>query len=239
VGAYLTFPARRKSVTKHHVGWWKRWQKSWRVRWNQSTFKLNFDLHRAGGLWLWAMLFVIAWSSVAFNLNEVYSPAMKAVFKFQQADENIATLAMPLSKPAIGWEQALVRAEQLMRIETATQKFTILGPERLRYDPYRAVYKYTVKSNLDINEKVGQTAVYFDANTGKKLAVFLPSQQASGDTLNGWLTYLHTAKMWGLPYQILVLLMGLMVVILSVTGVYIWWKKHKGRFYSEKLSQEA
>lgn len=38
--------------------------------WEAGGYKLNFDLHRAGGLWLWAMLFILAWSSVAFNLSE-------------------------------------------------------------------------------------------------------------------------------------------------------------------------
>ena len=35
------------------------------------------DLHRAGGLWLWAMLFVFAWSSVAFNLTPAYDAVMR------------------------------------------------------------------------------------------------------------------------------------------------------------------
>ena len=29
-----------------------------------ASYRVNFDLHRAGGLWLWPLLFVFAWSSV-------------------------------------------------------------------------------------------------------------------------------------------------------------------------------
>ena len=229
VGAYLTFPASRKDKNRHHASWVQAWKKSWRVRWNKGTFKLNFDLHRAGGLWIWAMLLVVAWSSVGFNLNQVYSPAMSAVFDFQVADERIATLQKPQSRPLIDFGIALVKAEQLMQAEAKRNDFTVINSERLSYDPYRAVYQYRVKTSLDINEKVGQTAIYLDANTGQQLAIFLPSTKANGDTVNSWLMYLHTAKVWGLAYQVFVLCVGLMVVVLSATGIYIWWKKHKSK----------
>jgi uncharacterized iron-regulated membrane protein len=43
--------------------WWHRWKPAWLIK--RSRF--NYDLHRASGLWVWAMLLVLAWSSVAFS----------------------------------------------------------------------------------------------------------------------------------------------------------------------------
>jgi len=37
------------------------------------------------------------------------------------------------------------------------------------------------------------------------------------------------ARVFGRPYQVFVCLLGLVVAMLSVTGVYIWWKKRRGR----------
>lgn len=54
-----------------------------------SVYKLNFDLYRAGGLWLWVMLFVLAWSSVAFNLKVVYYPVMQTVFTLKPDQEEV------------------------------------------------------------------------------------------------------------------------------------------------------
>ena len=34
--------------------WWRRWRAAWRVKWSGSARRINFDLHRAAGLWLWA-----------------------------------------------------------------------------------------------------------------------------------------------------------------------------------------
>lgn len=45
---------------------------------NAGSFRFNYDLHGASGLWVWAMLFVFAWSGVAFNLeSQVYNPVME------------------------------------------------------------------------------------------------------------------------------------------------------------------
>ena len=42
-----------------------------------------------------------------------------------------------------------------------------------------------------------------------------------------WLIELHMANLFGLPYRIFVCVLGLVIVMLSVTGVYIWWKKRR------------
>jgi uncharacterized iron-regulated membrane protein len=47
-----------------------------------------------------------------------------------------------------------------------------------------------------------------------------------------WLIALHDANVFGLPYRIFVSALGLVIAMLSVTGVYIWWKKRKARSLS-------
>lgn len=108
IGAYLTLPARvrkkesSRAPTAAGKGSLARWWPSWKVRWSGGSYKVNFDLHRAAGLWVWAMLFVLAWSSVAFNLSEVYDPVMKATFAHQADDSALPPLPMPKLDPAIG-----------------------------------------------------------------------------------------------------------------------------------------
>jgi len=50
------------------------WKPSWRMKWPASATRVNFDLHRASGLWLWPLLFVFGWSRVMSNLDQVYRP---------------------------------------------------------------------------------------------------------------------------------------------------------------------
>jgi uncharacterized iron-regulated membrane protein len=45
------------------------------------------------------------------------------------------------------------------------------------------------------------------------------------------------ARVFGRAYQVFVGVLGLLVVMLSATGVYIWWKKRKARELSASSSR--
>lgn len=233
IGAYLTFPAphRRSSFlpqSKSH-SWLRRWWRAWKVRWQGGSSKVNFDLHRAAGLWLWAMLFVFAWSSVAFNLRDVYYPVMGAVFDKQHFGEEIPRLPKPLVTPNLNANAALNIGRALMQQVSHEHAFTIHHEAKIYYDAGKGTYTYIVNSSRDVSEKSANTAVMFNANSGERLAVYLPTGEAAGDTITQWLLALHTAKVWGMPMQVFVSAMGFGVVGLTVTGVLIWLKKRNAR----------
>lgn len=58
VSLVLTFPRGRPFFSK----WW--------TAWKIKRQRMNHDVHRAGGLWLWLLLTPVAVSSVAMNLPE-------------------------------------------------------------------------------------------------------------------------------------------------------------------------
>lgn len=243
VGAYLTFPQKQKKrayaqpLSQRARGvteWLGRWKKSWKIRWEGGFYKINFDLHRAGGLWVWAMLFVFAWSGVAFNLTEVYRPVMKKLFANQTMADDLPALAQPLLTPTLNWQTALTEGQKMMQQASAQQHFTIHHEGDIAYSPDKGIYLYSVNSSLDISEKSANTRVMFDANTGQRIALYLPTGAASGNTITEWLFALHMATVWGLPMQIFVSVMGVVVVMLSITGVYIWWKKRKSRIVMQR-----
>ena len=86
VGAWLTFPPPRRRDARHRPRrFWTRWAKAWRIRWRAGGHKRTFDLHRAGGLWPWALLLVFAWSGVALALyDQVYRPTTGLFLSFQE-----------------------------------------------------------------------------------------------------------------------------------------------------------
>jgi uncharacterized iron-regulated membrane protein len=225
VGAYLTFPPVRRNF-------WRQWAKAWSVRMGGGSYKVNFALHRAGGLWLWAMLFVLAWSSVSFNLREAYDPVMRLV-PAQAAAVNrshLPRLARPRHDPALAHEAALAVGRRLMAEQAVLLGFTVEREDWLGYDPGRAVYTYMARTSRDIRERHGgNTRLYLDADSGAFKGIFLPTGEAVGDTFTSWITTLHMAAIWGVPFRLFMTIMGLAVAVLSVTGIVIWWKKLKGR----------
>lgn len=237
VGAWLTFPRRQHLDSG---SWWARWSTAWRVRWRAGSWKLNFDLHRAGGLWPWALLFVLAWSSVAFNLYEpVYKPVMGMLFELRPDPRaGIPKLARDEPEPAMGWDAGLQAARAHLKQVATERGLRIAYEERLSYDPHRGIFRLLVRSDLDINQTRSQTTLLVDARSGALRGMWLPSGQAAGDTLTAWLTTLHMAHIWGLPFRVLITVSGLLIVLISVTGVVIWWRKRSARFSAARLRSE-
>jgi uncharacterized iron-regulated membrane protein len=109
----------------------------------------------------------------------------------------------------------------------ASKGFTILEEDDLFYDSRTGLYGFSSRSSLDVSRRWGSTLVYFDGDSGSAKGAWLPTGTASGDTIHSWLVSLHMAAIGGLPYQIFIMLLGLVVASLSVSGV--WWKKRQGR----------
>src|SRR5208282_6087267 len=223
VGFYLTLP-------RGKGGFWSRWKYAWNVKWSANAFRVNFDLHRAGGLWFWALLFVFAWSSVMLSLRPVYERVTKTVFDYQTDEEQFAsaTLPQPLDHPKLNWREAEAAGERLTAELAAHHGFSITRPYGMAYIPEFGVYTYDVRASNDIRGHGWDTGVWIDGNTGAMRQVFLPSGQHAGNTVSTWLWGLHYGDIRDfLPYRILVAFFGLVLTMLSVTGIYIWWKKRR------------
>jgi uncharacterized iron-regulated membrane protein len=238
VGFYLTLPS-GLARGGNGVGqqgtvrsWWTRWKPAWLVKWKSSAYRLNFDLHRAGGLWTWVLLLIFAWSSVYMNLwDTVYTWTTQALVEYHMPWTEVPVRAQPLEQPKLSWREAQARGEILMAEQVAQHGFVVEQPVALGFDAERGTYTWQVRTNQEIDDRSRRytTQVLFDADSGALRLVLLPSGQYAGNTISNWLYALHMANVFGLPYRILVCVMGLIVTMLSITGVYIWWKKRRSR----------
>ena len=217
VGFYLTLPRRRSATSAAPRSWWQRWRPAWRVK----PARLNYDLHRAAALWLWPMLLVFAWSSVSFNLTEVYSPVMHAAFAFRG---DLPARSTPLDAPAISFMQARDVGRQALRILGEQNGFSIEHEDQISLDRDRGLYAYIVRSSADAG-RWGTTTALIDADSGVVRDVQWPGNEQTGDSVGRWLTMLHMASVFGTPMRLLVGLLGLTIAMLSVTGVLIWRRK--------------
>lgn len=226
VGFYLTLP-----VSLH--GFLRRWKSAWRIKRHAGFYRLNFNLHRAGGLWFWPLLFIFAWSSVMFNVRPVYEWATKAVFDYQSPREAFAAMPKHVNDtPRLDWRAALAIGERLSTNLAAQRGFSIEKPLGLGYSPKMGAYTYEVRSSRDVFErspKGGGTQIIFDGDDGALVALRLPTGERAGNTIESWLYALHMTRVFGMPFRILVCGLGFVIAMLSATGVYIWWKKRRAR----------
>ena len=221
MGLALTFPRGRP--------FWQKWSIAWKIKRGAAPVRLNLDLHRAFGLWLWALLLLYAWSSVMLNLRQqVYRPVMSTVFEFTERLD-APRLAKPLDQPALDWRAAAEAGRAAMRRLASDKHFDIYYEDNVGYNRNTGVYSFSANTSRDIVRDRGQTLVYIDGNTGAMLASRIQTGEAAGDTVSRWLQSLHMRQIWGRPFQLFVCLMGLVAAMLSITGVIIWGNKRAAR----------
>jgi uncharacterized iron-regulated membrane protein len=228
VGFYLTLPV--ASGGRARSGWLARWKPAWLIKVRGSFYRINFDLHRASGLWMWAALLIFAWSSVYWNLNGVYTRATSLVFEYEPAAwARDLKVEPPPGKELLPWEEAQAIGARLMDEQARAKDFAVERLDALYLLRDKGLIQYRVRSSLDVGDKGGATAVLLDAYTGELVGLDMPSGQHVGNTITSWLAALHTAAVFGMPYRIFVCVLGVVIATLSGTGVYIWWKKRKAR----------
>jgi uncharacterized iron-regulated membrane protein len=221
---YLTLPLT-------FTAFWRRWRQSWLVKWPASAFRFNFDLHRAGALWVWPILLVFGWSGVMMDLTPVYDRVTGAVFDYRPLTNEIGSLPLHSdTPPRMKWHEAESLGARLMAEEASRRGFTLGQPDTLAYIRYLGVYSYGIHTDLDIRQRSSDAAIWFDGDTGAVRAVFLPTGNRTGNTITTWLWALHFGDLRNATlYRILVCLIGLVVAMLSATGIYIWLKKRRAR----------
>ncbi|HMK88174.1 MAG TPA: PepSY-associated TM helix domain-containing protein [Methylocystis sp.] len=226
VGFYLTLPVAREKF-------WRRWRPSWLVKWRGGFFRVNFDLHRASGLWLWPMLFVFAWSSVELDsVYDVYGRVTGVLFDSNPLD--VVTRLYPQNPdrdpPKLHPRAAQARGQEIAEQIAAKEGFHILRTISMQYVGYAGRYNYSVLTDRPFPQDQRLT-VFFDSNSGEFAGLFQTRAPLLGDTISNWLLALHQIRdpVDYLAYRLLVFVTGIVIALLSATGVYIWWKKRKAR----------
>src|SRR5690554_305735 len=249
VALYLTFPIRRQQAAARRAmlaadapkpspdsRWWGRWMPAWRVRWKAGAYKLNFDLHRAGGLWIWGVILVIAFTSFSLNLyREVFFPAMSMVSQVTPGPfetRPAAPLHQPIA-PTITYEQVLQQAHEEGRARNWERP-----PAGIFYA--RSLGFYSVAffhPGADHGSGGMEIAnMYFDGADGRFLGDYLPWRGSAADIFVQLQFPLHSGRILGFPGRVLMSLMGLMVAMLSFTGIVIWVRKRKSRLHARACS---
>jgi len=228
VGFYLTLP-RRAGEEARGRGWWGRWGPAWRIKLTGSAYRINFDMHRAFGLWFWPLLFVLAFTAFSLNLyREVFYPIMATVsevtpspFDLREETDKHAPI-----EPLIGFAEALALAR-----EEAGRRGWPEPAGSIFYAQNHGIYGVQFFHPGDDHGAagVGPAGLYFDGADGRYLGDSQPWVGTAADIFVQAQFPLHSGRILGLPGRILVSVMGLAVAALSVTGVVIWNRKRRAR----------
>jgi uncharacterized iron-regulated membrane protein len=226
VGFYLTLPAgpdRRR--------WWSRWRQAWRVKVSGSARRINFDVHRAVGLWFWAILFTIAFTGFSLNLYaEVFFPLMSTISSVTPSPFDVRPERPPHQpiEPGLDYAAVVARAR-----DEANRRAWREPAGDAFYAAAYGVYGVSFFAPGDDHGSagVGPARLYFDGIDGRLVGDHQPWRGTAADLFVQAQFPLHSGRILGLPGRVLISVTGIAVAALSLTGVVIWYQKARRRHW--------
>ncbi len=215
-GLFLTFPRTRP--------FWKKWSPAWKIRQGQ-IYRLVFQLHRAGGLWFWLVLLCLAISSVAMNLPEqVFKPAVSLL---SPVSPNVYASRGKLPRESLG-ETRLTYDELYARASEEGLRQALPGTISELYYSFEYNFYGAAFGAHDAASKE-KAWLFFHGTDGSLLGQEIPGRGGIGERIYHLQYPLHSGRIAGLAGRIIIAVTGLMVAALSLTGIYIWWRKRLAR----------
>ncbi|KAB2964707.1 PepSY-associated TM helix domain-containing protein [Zoogloea sp.] len=217
VALWISFPSRAA------------WRQSFAFRWKAGGYRLNFDLHRSGAVWLYPLLLMLAVTSVSMNLGaQVVRPLVgwfSTLSPSPFADRAMAPPTRPV-EPLVTVPEVVDKA----RAEAARRGWTA-PPGGVFLSTAFGVYGvgFFEPGNAHGDGGLGNPWLYFDARSGAAAGALEPGSGSAGDIFLQAMFPLHSGRIIGTPGRVLMTLCGLAVAMLSVTGVVIWARKRRAR----------
>ena len=208
-GLILWFPKQTKSLVKHFV-----------VKWKAKWKRINYDVHRVSGIYILLPAAVIAITGLSFSYEWMHE-SFYAVGNAFEDEKNI--LEIPEFKPSL---EKKTTSEAL---DKALQKTFALLPESgmaFIWDQGSGLPVLTgaYPETLDFDH---QSNFYFDCVSGELLYSQLYDNKNLGMQLQEMNYGLHTGQFFNLAGKIIAFVVSLLVAMLPVTGVLIWYGRHK------------
>jgi len=236
VGFYLTLPSRGADGAKGKGlgGFWNRWKPAWRIKTKSSPYRINLDIHRAFSLWLWGVLFTVAFTAFSLNLySEVFFPAISKV-------SQVTPTPFDQRTPRSDDEPVIAKVGYAQVIETASAEARRRGwtdpAGGVFYSPAFGIYGVAFHQPGGDHGAggVGVPELYYDGLDGRLLGDRQPWKGTAADIFVQAQFPLHSGRILGIPGRILMSVTGLVVATLSVTGVVIWLKKRRARVHRRR-----
>ncbi|MDN7959833.1 PepSY-associated TM helix domain-containing protein [Burkholderia orbicola] len=208
----------------------KSWRKSFAFRVRRGGYPLVFDLHRSGGgVWVWGLLLVVAVTSISMNLAV---PVVRPLVSLMSPLAETPYTNPEHFPPAPAGSQVLPRERIVEIARSAGRDAGITAPPgALLFAPPMNAYAvgFFTPGNDHGDVGLGNAWLYWNAVTGKPVAAQVPGRGSAGDLFMQAQFPLHSGRIAGVAGRVAVSVLGIVIAMLSVTGVCIWVKKRSAR----------
>ncbi|MDF5731433.1 MAG: PepSY-associated TM helix domain-containing protein [Rhizonema sp. PD38] len=206
---------------------WPGWRKlivGFKIKLDAHRQRANFDIHKVAGIITGVFLIFTSFTGFCWNLD-VTEPIIYAVTLTKQPSE-------PVSKPIPG--KSLLRLTEQLKIAHAALPGAVT---KSIYFPNKSVDALQIRMKLPLErEEYGNSNVYLDSYTGEVLRVDNALKMPLGSRVLNSFAPLHYGTFGGLPTRILYVFVGLVPLLLFVTGLMMYWYRY---WTKPKISQSS
>ncbi|MFD1817049.1 Uncharacterized iron-regulated membrane protein [Pseudarcicella hirudinis] len=218
-GLVLWFPTARNRL-----------KNSFKVKWNGTFKRVNYDVHNVLGFYAMWILLVIA----ATGLWWAFDSIPKTVFSFMDSKpfpkERPKSTFVADAKP---FPVAQLYEQTAKQYPGMHQSFINIPKSKDSTGSVRIQFRYPYQWIRQHN------TFFFDKYSGKLLRGDLIKNYTTAEAVKVSVYDLHTGRMFGLGGKILAFIVSLFSATLPVTGFLIWWgKRKKSKKKGKKVQQK-
>jgi uncharacterized iron-regulated membrane protein len=209
------------SVLTGLIVWWPlggQFKKALTMKCNASAERFNFDLHKAVGFYSsFILLFAIA--SGVYLVFPDYGRGLVSVFSPVTPWVNYQSIVPTGDKMPITMTQVTQITDT--RFPDGCYQYIVFPQNE------QDVYLVGKRASDEINQHHPYRQLWIDQYSGKIVHTQDASTRSAGDVFDEWLYPLHTGEAFGLTGQLIILTLGLIPLVLYVTGFIRWLQKRK------------
>lgn len=204
--------------------WWPspgKWLSALTLKRGAKAERLNYDLHKIGGVYTLAVLVAVLLSGVYMNLREPFLWVVDHIAPLTAHGNEEYRSQSADGRSPIGFTAAVdaaMRASPDGRFDRVNLSTDEMG-----------VYEIWQTDVPDVSRFIQWRSVYVDQYSGAVVHIGDIAHGTGGDAFLRWQWPLHSGQAFGLTGRLLVLLTGLVCPLLFVTGVIRWLQKRRAR----------
>lgn len=194
----------------------RKWRAWISVRPQGGSRRFHFELHRAAGLWSYALLTAVAFTGIGLAYPDTFRSTLRAI-----TGEPAPTKAPRVTASA---SHVLRPLDEYLRASAAAMPDGI--PTELRL-PENNKGPVDLRLRRPGDLSLSGNHVYLEPSTGNVLAVSREADLPMGARIFAAFAPIHYGEFGGLPIKVLWAFLGLIPSVLFVTGVITWWRPSK------------
>lgn len=174
-----------------------------------NSFAVNYNLHKILGFYIVMPSIILCITGITMAFDPVEIALLKAVdadSNYESYIENLESESVPEHATVISYKE-LIQSELGNHNDEINIQVTIPDTDHARYLLF----------------KTNESSFYVDRTNGNRIN--LSPQTLKSLSIKDGISRLHTGKMLGLFYKIILFITGLIIFSLPITGFIIWYKK--------------